>query len=81
MLTKVSIVSIYALAILILGILGMRKTRSFSDFFLGGGKIGAWMTAFTYATAYFPPSCLSVSPVKSAGASGIRAYGLPSEMR
>lgn len=53
MLIKVSIVSVYAFAILIIGILGMTRTRSFSDFFLGGGRIGAWMTAFTYATAYF----------------------------
>jgi len=33
--------------------MGLRKTRSFSDFFLGGGNIGPWMTAFTYGTAYF----------------------------
>nr|MBN2278500.1 sodium:solute symporter [candidate division Zixibacteria bacterium] len=31
----------------------MRRAKSFSDFFLGGGKIGPWMTAFTYGTAYF----------------------------
>ncbi len=39
--------------ILALGYLGMRRTRSFNDFFLGGGEIGPWMTAFTYAAAYF----------------------------
>lgn len=39
--------------IIAIGIWGMRKTRSFSDFFLGGGRIGPWMTAFTYGTAYF----------------------------
>lgn len=39
--------------IVVIGIIGMRKTRSFNDYFLGGGKIGAWMTAFTYGTAYF----------------------------
>jgi len=50
---KICVVSIYALLIIVMGLIGMRKTRSFSDFFLGGGNIGPWMTAFTYGTAYF----------------------------
>lgn len=53
MLAKTIVISIYALVILAAGIVGMRKTKSFSDFFLGGGNIGPWMTAFTYGTAYF----------------------------
>lgn len=39
--------------IIIVGVLGLRKTKSFSDFFLGGGNVGPWMTAFSYGTAYF----------------------------
>jgi len=39
--------------IIIVGYMGMKKTKSFSDFFLGGGNIGPWMTAFSYGTAYF----------------------------
>ena len=50
---KVIVVSLYGAMIIALGYFGMRKTRSFSDFFLGGGEIGPWMTAFTYAAAYF----------------------------
>jgi len=50
---KIAVVSVYGLLIFVLGLLAMRKTRSFADFFLGGGKIGPWMTAFTYGTAYF----------------------------
>jgi SSS family solute:Na+ symporter len=50
---KIIVISLYALMIVALGYAGMRRTRSFADFFLGGGKIGAWMTAFTYAAAYF----------------------------
>ncbi len=50
---KIFVISAFALMIIIIGLLGMRKTRSFSDFFLGGGKVGPWMTAFTYGTAYF----------------------------
>ncbi|MBN1355369.1 sodium:solute symporter [bacterium] len=53
MVVKICVVSAFALLILFIGYLGMRKTRTFSDFFLGGGKIGPWMTAFTYGTAYF----------------------------
>lgn len=50
---KVVVLTAYALAIILIGIVGLRKTRSFSDFFLGGGKVGPWMSAFTYGTAYF----------------------------
>ncbi len=53
MFLKVGVIAAFALMIIIIGIKGMRKTRSFSDFFLGGGNIGPWMTAFTYGTAYF----------------------------
>jgi len=53
MLTKIIVLSIYALIIIIVGIIGLRKTRSFNDFFLGGGKVGAIMSAFSYGTAYF----------------------------
>lgn len=50
---KIIILSLYALMIIIVGIMGMRKTKSFNDFFLGGGNVGPWMTAFSYGTAYF----------------------------
>lgn len=53
MLVKIIVLALYALTIIVIGVTGFRKTRSFSDFFLGGGQVGAWMTAFTYGTAYF----------------------------
>ncbi|GBC61890.1 sodium:solute symporter [Desulfonema ishimotonii] len=53
MTVKVTVIALYLLMIVGIGIVGMRKTRSFSDFFLGGGKVGPWMTSFTYATSYF----------------------------
>jgi len=46
-------VAVYAILIVCIGVIGLRRTRTFSDFFLGGRKIGPWMTAFTYASAYF----------------------------
>ena len=53
MAVKILVLSLYALMIIVIGVLGMRKTKSFSDFFLGGGNVGPWMTAFSYGTAYF----------------------------
>jgi len=50
---KIVVLSLYALTIITIGIIGLRKTVSFSDFFLGGGKVGPWMSAFSYGTAYF----------------------------
>jgi len=50
---KILVISAFALMIIIVGMVGLRRTKSFSDFFLGGGKIGPWMTAFTYGAAYF----------------------------
>ncbi len=53
MIVKLIVIALYAAMIITVGILGMRKTKSFSDFFLGGGNVGPWMTAFSYGTAYF----------------------------
>ena len=53
MLLKAIVISAFAVMVIVIGIMGFRRTKSFSDFFLGGGKIGPWMTAFTYGTAYF----------------------------
>ncbi|HUV29879.1 MAG TPA: sodium:solute symporter [Acidobacteriota bacterium] len=53
MLVKAIVIAAFALMTLLIGVVGLRRTRSFSDFFLGGGKVGPWMTAFTYGTAYF----------------------------
>ena len=46
-------VGAYATLIVIIGLKGMRKTSTYNDFLLGGGKVGPWMTAFSYGTAYF----------------------------
>lgn len=53
MLVKIIILSLYALVIIVVGIIGLRKTKSFNDFFLGGGKVGAIMSAFSYGATYF----------------------------
>lgn len=53
MLAKIVVIAAYATLTLGIGYLGLRKSRTFSDFFLGGRAVGAWMSAFTYAAAYF----------------------------
>jgi len=53
MVLKTFILIAYALTIIVVGVVGLRRTRSFNDYFLGGGTVGAWMTAFTYGAAYF----------------------------
>ncbi|MGL1930164.1 MAG: sodium/solute symporter [Desulfotalea sp.] len=50
---KVAAILIYSLVIISIGIIGFRKTKSSKDFLLGGGNVGPFMTAFSYATAYF----------------------------
>src|SRR5574344_2789124 len=35
------------------GVWGMRKTSTLNDFFLGGRKVGPWVSAFAYGTTYF----------------------------
>ncbi|MDD2220661.1 MAG: sodium:solute symporter, partial [Clostridia bacterium] len=35
------------------GFFARRKTKSISDFVLGGRNVGPWMSAFAYGTAYF----------------------------
>ena len=53
MIAKLIAVIVYVAMIVWIGIVGMRKTKSFQDFFLGGRNVGPWLTAFTYGTAYF----------------------------
>jgi len=53
MLVNYLAVGAYAALIIVIGLKGMRKTTSYNDFLLGGGKVGPWMTAFSYGTAYF----------------------------
>ncbi len=53
MITRYIAVFFYAAMVITIGIKGLRKTKSFDDFTLGGGKVGPWMTAFSYGTAYF----------------------------
>ncbi|MGB8957553.1 MAG: sodium:solute symporter [Candidatus Aminicenantales bacterium] len=53
MLIKAVVIGAYAVMTLVIGYLGLKKARTFNDYFLGGRTVGPWMSAFTYAAAYF----------------------------
>lgn len=53
MLVKIIVIGAYAVMTLVIGYIGLKKTRTFNDYFLGGRAVGPWMSAFTYAAAYF----------------------------
>ncbi len=50
---KIVILAIYALILVGIAIYTARKTKTLDDFFLGGRKMGAWISAFAYGTSYF----------------------------
>ncbi|MBQ8686951.1 MAG: sodium/solute symporter [Ruminococcus sp.] len=45
--------AVYIVIMLGIGIYTSKKTKSVSDFVLGGRGIGSWLTAFAYGTSYF----------------------------
>jgi SSS family solute:Na+ symporter len=53
MLLKIIVIGAYAAMTLVIGYVGLKKTQTFNDYFLGGRTVGPWMSAFTYAAAYF----------------------------
>lgn len=46
-------VSLFVIALIGVGIWGMKKTTSLNDFFIGSRSIGPWVSAFSYGTSYF----------------------------
>ncbi|OGD17377.1 MAG: sodium:solute symporter [Candidatus Aminicenantes bacterium RBG_16_63_14] len=53
MFIKIIVIGAYAVMTLVIGYLGLKRARTFTDYFLGGRSVGPWMSAFTYAAAYF----------------------------
>ena len=47
------VVVIYAVVMVSIGVITSKKTKNVNDFVFGGNKIGPWMTAFAFGTAYF----------------------------
>lgn len=44
---------LYALIMAFIGVFSFGKSKTLDHFLIGGRNVGAWMTAFSYGTAYF----------------------------
>ncbi len=64
-------IAVYVIFILAVGILNSRKSKSITEFTVGGRNAGAWLSAFSYGTAYFS----AVMFIGYAGGTGWK-YGL-----
>ena len=53
MIFSIVLLPIFMLGMVLIGIWGMKKTKTLNDFFLGGRTIGPWISAFAYGTTYF----------------------------
>lgn len=53
MVEQIIILVVYFLVIIGIAVYSRRKAKTTDDFFLGGRRMGAWMTAFAYGTTYF----------------------------
>ena len=53
MVAQIIILCIYVAILLAIAVFSRRKAQTVNDFFLGGRKMGAWMTAFAFGTTYF----------------------------
>ena len=49
----VATICIYVVIMAAISFLGSKKSKNMSDFTVGGRNAGAWMSAFSYGTAYF----------------------------
>lgn len=47
------VIAVYAIFMLVVGILNSRSSKGMADFTVGGRNAGAWISALSYGTAYF----------------------------
>ncbi len=64
-------IAVYIIAMAVIGIMQGKKSKSISDFTVGGRSAGAWLSALSYGTAYFS----AVMFVGYAGGTGLK-FGL-----
>jgi len=50
---KYLFLAVYAVILVAIGIYSRKRAKTLDDFFLGGRRMGAWMSAFAYGTTYF----------------------------
>lgn len=44
---------VFAISMLVIGVLSIRRTQTMEGFLLGGRNMGPWISAFAYGTSYF----------------------------
>lgn len=64
-------IAVYVLFIFIVGLVSHKKSKSITDFTVAGRNAGAWLSAFSYGTAYFS----AVMFIGYAGSTGWK-YGI-----
>lgn len=64
-------IGIYIVFMVVVGLLSARRSKSITDFTVGGRNAGAWVSAFSYGTAYFS----AVMFIGYAGSTGWK-YGI-----
>ena len=50
---KIILILVYVFLMVLVGYLCMNKTKTVSDFFLGGRTLGPWLSALAYGSTYF----------------------------
>lgn len=48
-----TVVGLYIVAMVVIGLMSFKKTKTLTDFVVGSRKAGPWMSAFAYGTTYF----------------------------
>ena len=49
----VVVLCLYLGLLLVIGLLWQKRTKGDEDYYLGGRRIGVWVTALSYVAAYF----------------------------
>ena len=50
---KLLLLTFFVAGLIVIGVISRKKSKTTSDFILGGRNIGPWMSAFAYGTTYF----------------------------
>lgn len=50
---KLAILTLYIVTMIVVGYVGLKRTRTVTDFFLANRRVGPWLSAFAYGSTYF----------------------------
>lgn len=73
MVTKILVLSLYVLALLIIGVFASKRVKNISDFYVGGKKLGYWAVAFS-ARATGESGWLLIGLTGMGALAGLSAY-------